>query len=50
MTKKIVDFAKTKKAIFIKIDPDIIKTKFNYKNEEEKNPDLDEIFNTLKEV
>ena len=34
MTKKIVDFAKTKKAIFIKIDPDIIKTKFNYKNEE----------------
>ena len=50
MTKKIVDFAKTKKAIFIKIDPDIIKTKFNYKNEEEKNPDFDEIFNTLKEV
>ncbi len=50
MTKKIVDFAKNKKAIFIKIDPDIIKTKFNYKNEEEKNPDFDEIFNTLKEV
>ena len=50
MTKKIVDFAKTKKAIIIKIDPDIIKTKFNYKNEEEKNPDFDEIFNTLKEV
>ena len=50
MTKKIVEFAKKKKAIFIKIDPDIIKTSFNYLNEEEKNPDYEEIFNTLKEV
>ncbi len=34
-TKEIVDFAKKKKAIFIKIDPDIIWKSFNYKDEEE---------------
>lgn len=50
MTKKIVDFAKNKKAIFIKIDPDIIRTSINYKGDENKNPDYDEIFKTLKEV
>lgn len=50
MTKKIVDFAKNKKAIFIKIDPDIIKTSINYQNEETRNSDYDEIFKTLKEV
>ena len=48
MTKNIVEFAKSKKAIFVKIDPDIIKTSFNYLNEEINNPDSDEIFNTLK--
>ena len=48
MTKKVVEFAKGKKAIFVKIDPDIIKTSFNYLNEEIKNPDADTIFNTLK--
>ena len=47
MTKKIVDFAKNKKAIFVKIDPDIIKTSYDYQNEEIKNPDFEEIFNTL---
>ncbi len=50
MTKQIVDFAKNKKAIFIKIDPDIIKTSTNYQGEENNNPDYDTIFNTLKEV
>ena len=48
MTKKIVEFTKKKKAIFIKIDPDLIKTSFNYLNEEKPNPDFEEIFNTLK--
>ena len=50
MTKKVIEFAKSKKAIFVKIDPDLIKTKFNYLDEEEKNPDYEEIFNTLKSV
>lgn len=50
MTKKVVDFAKSKKAIFVKIDPDIIKTSINYQNEEHQNPDYDEIFKTLKEA
>ncbi|MBQ6323944.1 MAG: peptidoglycan bridge formation glycyltransferase FemA/FemB family protein [Bacilli bacterium] len=50
MTKKVVDFAKNKKAIFVKIDPDIIKTKFNYENIEEPNPDFNDIFETLKSV
>lgn len=49
MTKKLIDFAKSKKAIFIKIDPDIIKTSYNYLNEEKENPDYIDIFNTLKE-
>ena len=48
MTKKVVDFAKEKKAIFVKIDPDLIKTSFNYQNEETENPDFEEIFDTLK--
>ena len=48
MTKKVVEFAKNKKAIFVKIDPDIIKTKFNYENTEFPNPDFDDIFETLK--
>ena len=36
MTKKVVEFAKTRKAIFVKIDPDIIKKSYNYQNEEQK--------------
>ena len=48
MTSKVKDFAKNKKAIFLKIDPDIIKTSFNYLNEEEENKNFEEIFNTLK--
>lgn len=48
MTKKIVEFAKRKKAIFVKIDPDIIKTSIDFQGEEKQNPDYEEIFNTLK--
>ena len=49
MTKKIIEFAKNKNAIFVKIDPDIIKKSVNFQNEETKNPDFEEIFTTLKE-
>ena len=49
MTKNVVRFAKEKKAIFIKIDPDIIKTSINYENSEKQNPSYNEIFTTLKE-
>ena len=48
MTKKVVEFAKKKKAIFVKIDPDIIRKSINYQNEERDNPDYDGIFQTLK--
>lgn len=50
MTEKVVNFAKSKKAIFVKIDPDLIKTRFNYLDEETPNPDFEELFNTLKSV
>ena len=50
MTKQVINYIKDKKAIFLKIDPDIIKTQFNYLNEEIKNDDWRDIFNTLKEV
>ena len=49
MTKKVVEFAKKKKAIFVKIDPDLIKEQTNYLEEVSKNKDYDELFNTLKE-
>ena len=48
MTKKVIEFIKTKKAIFLKIDPDIIRKKYNYNNEEvELSYNPDEIFNNL---
>lgn len=51
MTKKVVAFAKNKKAIFIKIDPDIIIKKYDYNNEEiELKNDYETIFETLKEI
>lgn len=50
MTKKIAIFAKSKKAIFVKIDPDLIKTKYNYLNEEFQNPHYEEMFKLLKEA
>ena len=49
MTKKVVQFAKEKKAIFVKIDPDLIIKKYNYKDEEQEiNIDVDETFKLLK--
>ena len=48
MTKKVVDFAKSKKAIFVKIDPDLIKQRTNYLDETTENPDYQDLFNTLK--
>ena len=47
-TKKIVEFAKNKKAIFIKIDPDIIKRSTNYLGEEKQNDNFNKIFNNIK--
>lgn len=47
-TNKVKEFAKTRKAIFIKIDPDIIIKKYNYLDEEQEldyNPE--EIFNNI---
>lgn len=49
MTRKVVEFAKKKKAIFVKIDPDLIKEQTNYLGEVSKNKDYNELFNTLKE-
>lgn len=50
MTNHVIDFAKKKKAIFVKIDPDIIRKSINYQGEETENPDYNTIFNTLKEA
>lgn len=50
MTKRIVEFAKKKKAISLKIDPDIIKTSTNYLNETIENENAKEISETLKSV
>lgn len=51
MTKKVVEFAKNKKAIFVKIDPDIICKSYDYQNEEnELNNNPEEIFNMLNEL
>lgn len=48
MTHKVIEFAKKKNAIFLKIDPDIIKTSTNYLNEEQENKDYQEIFENIK--
>lgn len=37
MTKKVAEFAKKKKGIFVKIDPDIVIKDYNYLNEEQKH-------------
>ena len=51
MTKEIVKFAKSKKAIFIKIDPDIIYKDYNYLEEEQPLPyDTNKIFENLKKL
>ena len=48
MTKKVIEFIKNKKAIFLKIDPDIMIKSINYQNEETDNEDYKDIFETLK--
>ena len=51
MTKKVVEFAKTRKAIFVKIDPDIIRKSYDYQNEEQElgyNPEV--IFDNIKKA
>lgn len=51
MTKKVVEFAKTKKAIFVKIDPDIIRKSYDYQNEEQElNYDPEVIFDNIKKA
>lgn len=48
MTKKVISFIKTKKAIFLKIDPDIIRKSYNYNNEEIKlDNNASEIFKNI---
>ena len=47
-TTKIVEFAKKKKAIFIKIDPDIIRKKTDYLGETTENKDYEMIFDNIK--
>ena len=48
ITEKVIKFIKKKKAIFLKIDPDIIRKAYNYNNEEVKlEYDSEKIFNTL---
>ena len=51
MTKQIIKFAKSKKAIFVKIDPDLIYKDYNYLDEEQPLPyDTNKIFETLKRL
>ena len=49
MSEKIVNYAKKHKAIFVKIDPDIIKQSTDYQNETKENPNYENIFQTLKD-
>ena len=51
MTKLIKIFAKKKKAIFVRIDPDIIIKSYNYQEEEQQlSYNVEEIFKTLKDL
>ena len=51
MTKEIIKFAKSKKAIFVKIDPDLIYKNYNYLDEEQPLPyDTNKIFENLKKL
>ncbi len=51
MTKEIVKFAKANKAIFVKIDPDIIRKSINYKDEVNNlNYNPEKIFNMIKKA
>ena len=48
-TNEIVKFAKEKKGIFVKIDPDLIKESTNYLGEVKENEDYQLLFNNIKE-
>lgn len=51
MTKKVVEFAKTRKAIFVKMDPDIIRKSYDYQNEEQElGYDPEVIFDNIKKA
>lgn len=51
MTREIIKFAKSKKAIFVKIDPDLIYKDYNYLDEEQSLPyDTNKIFENLKKL
>ena len=51
MTKKVVEFAKTRKAIFVKIDPDIIRKSYDYQNEEQElTYDPEVVFDNIKKA
>ena len=48
MTEEVIKFIKVKKAIFFKIDPDIIRKDYNYLDQEQDlKVDSDKIYNTL---
>lgn len=48
MTKEIIKFIKQKKGIFLKVDPDIIRKSYNYKDEENNiTPNPDKIFEMI---
>ncbi|MBR4618295.1 MAG: peptidoglycan bridge formation glycyltransferase FemA/FemB family protein [Bacilli bacterium] len=47
-TKQVLSFTRNKKSIFLKIDPDIIRKRFNYLDEEQNNNyDFDKIFKMI---
>lgn len=51
ITQKVVNFIKSKKAIFLKIDPDIIRKAYNYNDEEIKlDLNADKIYKTLTSI
>ena len=51
MTEKVIKFVKSKKGIFLKIDPDIIKSEYNYLDEEVSlNNNYEKIFEMIKKA
>ena len=46
-TKEVIKFIKKKKAVFLKIDPDIIRNKYNYLDEELLTSNSNEIFDNI---
>lgn len=46
-TKEIIKFIKKKRCVFLKIDPDIIRNKYNYLDEEVLTSNSNEIFNNI---